>query len=297
MQFHQSVAFLETDQYLQMATASEELGFAGMYVSDHLVYPKELRSRYTYSPYDDGSPVWAPESDWPDSWCAISAMAAVTRTLEFTTGVYIAPARDLITVAKLVGTAAVLSDNRVNLGVAAGWCKEEFDLTGQEFSDRGARLDDMIPALRALWQRGWVEYHGTHYDVPLMQVNPAPTAPVPVIIGGDSPPALRRMAALGDGWAAARVLPPDETLDQIDSVKAALAGVGRTLDGFRIFATTAAQPEPALIRRFEDAGVTDWICAPWMVANQDADRGYNSTIEAKIELMEQFADQVIGKAA
>jgi probable F420-dependent oxidoreductase len=297
MQFHQSVAFLETDQYLQMATASEDLGFSGMYVSDHLCYPKELRSRYTYSPYDDGSPVWSPETDWPDSWCAISAMAAVTTTLQFTTGVYIAPARDLMTVAKLVGTAAVLSDNRINLGVAAGWCEDEFDLTGQEFSDRGARLDDMIPALRALWHSGWVEYHGTHYDVPLMQVNPAPTRPVPVIIGGDSPPALRRTAALGDGWAAARVLPPDQTLEQIGSVKAALAGAGRTLDGFRIFATTAAQPEPALIRRFEDAGVTDWICAPWMVANQDADRGYTSTIEAKIELMEQFAAQVIGKAA
>ena len=136
MQFHQAVAFLETDQYLQMAQASEDLGFSGMYVSDHLFYPKDLRSRYTYSPYEDGSPVWAPESDWPDSWCVISAMAAVTRTLQFTTGVYVAPARDLMTVAKLVGTAAVLSGNRVNLGVAAGWCKEEFDLTGQEFSDR-----------------------------------------------------------------------------------------------------------------------------------------------------------------
>jgi hypothetical protein len=86
-------------------------------------------------------------------------------------------------------------------------------------------------------------------------------------------------------------------MEQIDSVKAAVAGAGRTLEGFRIFATVAAQPVPALIRRFEDAGVTDWICAPWMVANQDADRGYNSTIEQKIELMEQFADQVIGKAA
>jgi probable F420-dependent oxidoreductase len=297
MQFHQAVAFLETDQYLQLAQASEDLGFSGMYVPDHLCYPKELRSRYTYSPYDDGSPVWAPESDWPDTWCVISAMAAVTNALQFTTGVYVAPARDLMTVAKLVGTAAVLSGNRVNLGVAAGWCKEEFDLTGQEFSDRGRRLDDMIPALRALWRSGWVEYHGSHYDVPLMQVNPAPTKPVPVIVGGDSAPALRRTAALGDGWAAARVLAPDAAMAQIEQVKDALAAEGRTIDGFRIFTTVAAQPEPGLIRRFEDAGVTDWICAPWMVAAQGEDRGYNSTIERKIELMEQFADQVIGKAA
>jgi alkanesulfonate monooxygenase SsuD/methylene tetrahydromethanopterin reductase-like flavin-dependent oxidoreductase (luciferase family) len=130
-----------------------------------------------------------------------------------------------------------------------------------------------------------------------MQVNPAPTKPVPVIVGGDSAPALRRTAALGDGWVAPRVLAPDAAMAQIDSVKEALAAEGRTIDGFRIFATVAAQPEPDLIRRFEDAGVTDWICAPWMVAAQGDDRGYNSTIERKIELMEQFADQVIGKAA
>ena len=297
MRFHQAVAFLETDQYLQLAQATEELGFSGIYVSDHLCYPRELHSRYTYSPYEDGSPIWGPESDWPDSWCVISAMAAVTSRIEFTTGVYVAPARDLVTVAKLVGTAAVLSNNRVNLGVAAGWCKEEFDLTGQDFADRGKRLDDMIPALRALWQGGWVEYHGSHYDIPSMQLNPAPTQPVPIIIGGDSPPALRRLAALGDGWAVARVLPPDEAMQLLDTVKGVLADAGREVDGFRIFATVAAPPDPDLIRRFEDAGVTDWLCAPWMVADQGEDRGFNSTIERKIELMEQFADNVIGKSA
>ena len=256
MQFHQAVAFLETDQYLQLAQASEELGFSGMYVSDHLCYPKELRSRYTYSPYDDGSPVWAPETDWPDTWCVISAMAAVTSTLQFTTGVYVAPARDLMTVAKLVGTAAVLSGNRVNLGVAAGWCKEEFDLTGQEFSDRGRRLDDMIPALRALWRSGWVEYHGSHYDVPLMQVNPAPTKPVPVIVGGDSAPALRRTAALGDGWAAARVLAPHAAMAQIEqrqgSARRRRPDHRRLSDLHHRGRPTPARPHPAVRGRRRD---------------------------------------------
>ena len=162
MRFHQAVAFLPTDQVLELGRAADAMGYAGIYVSDHIFYPRDLRSRYTYSPHEDGSPVWSPETDWPDPWCLISALAAVTTNLELTTGVYIAPARDLFTVAKLVSTAAVISDNRVRLGVGAGWCREEFDATGQSFDDRGRRLDDMIPALRALWGGGWVEYHGVY---------------------------------------------------------------------------------------------------------------------------------------
>src|SRR5207248_1669957 len=105
VRFHQAVAFLDTSQLLDLARASDATG----------------------------SPIWPPDTDWPDPWCLISAMAGTTATLQFTTGVYIAPARDLVTVAKLVGTAAVLSGGRVRLGVGAGWCKEEFDATGQRF--------------------------------------------------------------------------------------------------------------------------------------------------------------------
>ena len=103
-------------------------------------------------------------------------MAATTQNLVFTTAVYVAPVRDLISVARSVGTAAVLSGNRVRLGIGVGWCKEEFDQTGQDFATRGKRLDEMIVALRALWQGGWVEYHGQYYDVPECQMEPAPDA-------------------------------------------------------------------------------------------------------------------------
>jgi len=203
MRFHQAVAFLETDQLLELSKACDDTGYAGMYLCDHIFFPKELGSRYPYSPHQDGSPIWSPETDWPDIWCVVSAMAAVTTNLRFTSGVYIAPARDVFTAAKLVGTAAYLSDNRVHLGVGVGWCEEEFDGTGQEFHNRGKRLDDMIPALRELWRGGWVEYHGAHYDFGPLQMNPTPTAPIPIYGGGHSEPALRRAARLCDGWLAA----------------------------------------------------------------------------------------------
>jgi alkanesulfonate monooxygenase SsuD/methylene tetrahydromethanopterin reductase-like flavin-dependent oxidoreductase (luciferase family) len=107
MRFHQAVAFLETDQLLDLCRATDALGYSGIYLSDHIFFPRSLNSRYTYSPYEDGSPIWSPETDWPDSWCLISAMAAVTDQLQFTTGVYIAPARDLFTVAKLDASTSV----------------------------------------------------------------------------------------------------------------------------------------------------------------------------------------------
>ena len=191
------------DEIVPLATACDVFGYSGVYLSDHLFNPKELESRYTYSPRSDGAPGWEKETTWPDPMCVFSGLATVTTRLTFTTGVYVAPARDLITVAKTVGTAAALSDNRIRLGVGVGWCREEFDQTGQEFTNRGRRLDEMIPALRALWGGGWVEFHGDYYDVPPCQMNPSPTKPVPILGGGHSVPALRRAASLCDGWIAA----------------------------------------------------------------------------------------------
>ncbi len=144
LRFHQAVSFLPTRQAVPLAKECNELGYAGMYVSDHLFNPKELASRYTYSDRPDGHPGWEAETPWPDPMTLIAGMATVAENLLFTTGVYIAPARDLITVAKSVATAAVVSDNRVRLGVGVGWCKEEFDQTGQDFAHPGqaARRDD-----------------------------------------------------------------------------------------------------------------------------------------------------------
>ena len=297
MRFHQAVAFLETEQLLELCKACDDMGYAGIYVSDHLFYPRELRSRYTYSPYEDGSPIWSPETDWPDTWCLVSAMAAVTEQLTFTSGVYIAPARDLITVAKLVGTAAVMSHDRVRFGVGVGWCKEEFDATGQDFHDRGRRLDDMIPALRALWRPGWVEYHGPCYDVAPLQMNPAPAQPIPILVGGHSAPAIRRAATLGDGWLAAGAYQVDDAWHYLELVQEALQAAGRTGEPFTTYMALAAPPDVDLYRRFEDAGVTDMVCAPWMLAEMSEGKDYRSALDAKLAASEDFATRVVARMA
>src|SRR4051794_10284600 len=163
MKFWCGTAFMDPVEMPAVARLLDEHGYDGVVVSDHLTFPRELSSRY---PSPTGEPFWPPETAWPDPWVSIGAMAAVTTKLHFSNAVYIAPARPLLEVAKLVATASVLSGGRVSLGVGAGWMREEFEALGQSFEDRGARLDEMIQALRALWQGGWVSWSGTHYRIP-----------------------------------------------------------------------------------------------------------------------------------
>lgn len=296
MRFHQAVAFLEVDQMLELCQATDGMGYAGIYVSDHIFYPKDLQSWHWT--YQDGKPIWAPETPWPDCWCLVSAMAAVTKNLHFTSGVYIAPARDLFTVAKAVGTAAVISHNRVHLGVGPGWCKEEFDATGQDFHTRGRRLNDMIPALRALWHEGWVEYHGAHYDVPPVMMLPAPTEPIPIYGGGQTEPALRRAATICDGWLCADAYTTEQAWHYLGVLKQFLQDAGRADDPYRIY--MAVRPDPGvalydLYRRLEEAGVTDTICPPWMIAEVSERLEYRSTLDAKLRATEEFATEVIAR--
>ncbi|HXX89457.1 MAG TPA: TIGR03619 family F420-dependent LLM class oxidoreductase [Acidimicrobiales bacterium] len=301
MRFHQAVTFLPTLDALELARAADEQGYDGIYVSDHMFFPRELSSRYTYSTREDGAPGfgqhWDPDTEWPDPFCFISAMAAVTRRLEFTTGVYVAPARDLITVAKQVATAAVVSRGRVNLGVGVGWCKEEFDATGQDFSTRGRRLDDMIPALRALWAGGWVEYHGPLYDVPAMRMEPSPPGRVPIYGGGHSAPALRRAAMLCDGWLAAGAYTPDVAREHLSALHDARRAAGRDTEPFAVYLSLWARPDVDVYRRFEDDyGVTDILCAPWMDTKLDPADPPERHMRQRIDASARFADEIIAKA-
>src|SRR6185436_738698 len=198
MKFWQSVTFSEPDDLLPIARLTEQIGFHGVFVSEHVFFPEKLESKYPYSA--DGTPVFTADTPWLDPWAQIAAMAAVTTTLRFVTGVYILPLRHPLEVAKAVASLALLSHDRVGLGVGAGWMREEFEVLGREFQGRGKRMDEMIEVLRKVWAGGMVEHHGAHYDFPPLQMSPAPRTMPPILIGGQSELAFKRAARLGDGW-------------------------------------------------------------------------------------------------
>jgi probable F420-dependent oxidoreductase len=280
MQFWSGTAFMPTSEALAVATMLDEAGFDGVICADHLIYPRVLRSRY---PTGAERPPWSPETAWPDSWILIGAMASITRRLRFSNAVYVAPARPLVEVAKLVSTAAVISQGRVSLAVGAGWMREEFELLGQDFGNRGKRLDEMIPALRALWQGGWVSWSGRYYQVPELMLEPHPNTPVPILCGGESEMALRRAARLCDGWVGTAYA-WDDAVEYVHKLAALRREHGRQSEPFEIMLALLEPPSVDLYRRAEDLGITAVMCAPWIGA-QD---GYRPSIE-------RFAETVIAK--
>ncbi|MBN6053068.1 TIGR03619 family F420-dependent LLM class oxidoreductase [Nonomuraea sp. RK-328] len=289
MRFWLGASFTDTGQYLELARAAERCGFDTLTLSDHLFYA-DFASPYPYS--RSGRPRWDAGTHWPDVWVTIGAMAAVTSTLRFSPNVYIAPARDLFTVAKQVSTAAVLSGGRVSFGVGVGWCKEEFLATGQDFHTRGRRLDAMIPVLRELWTGRAVTVDG----LPELSIAPVPDRPVPVIVGGDSEAALRRAARLGDGWIGNRVYTEEQFETVLADLRASLRERGRDDDGFEIIAPLAVMPDAATYRRFAAKGVTGTMAAPWWLATPEEKARYGEgTLELKIATMERFAEEVIAK--
>ncbi|MCY3637200.1 MAG: TIGR03619 family F420-dependent LLM class oxidoreductase [bacterium] len=289
MRVWQSIAFAETEQLVDIAVAAEELGFTGLTTADHLVTPQAIEAPYPYS--EDGSIWWDPNTDFPDVWMAAAVLAQHTTTLRFMPLVYIPPLREVFSVAKLISTAAVFSNNRVELGAGVGWMKDEFLLTGQDFHRRGRHTDEMLEVLRKfLTTNGMVSHSGEFYDFPPVQMEPVPTGPVPVLIGGVSKPALRR-AARWDGWLGIN-FEIDELEQMVGQLNAARQEAGTAdRDDYRIMMALNQAPTLGDVERLTELGVTDLNVVPWLFSHGLA----TSSIDFKRDTMAAIADSVISR--
>jgi probable F420-dependent oxidoreductase len=293
MKFWLSPAFCDTAHFTGLAQAAEERGFEGIAIPDHLFHPVELSSPYPYTP--DGSRYWTKDTHWPEPWVAIAAMAAVTTRLRFTTNIYVAPARDLLTVANQLATAAYLSQgpdghHRVALGVGPGWSRDEFTATGQAFTKRGARLDEMLLALRKLWTGEVVEVSGPNYTLPACSITPTPRDPIPVYVGGISDIAIRR-AARNDGWIGIYHT-VDEARSIMDRIRAAREQAGTLDRPFRAMLAVLAEPTPEQCEQLAEWGVTDLLTAPWMTSMK-AMTAPGPSLAEMVEAMDAFAERYV----
>jgi probable F420-dependent oxidoreductase len=287
VKFWQVASFSEPDQLLDIARGAEDAGFHGLLLSDHLFFPGELKSKYPYS--EDGKPMFDGTMPFPDPFTTIAAMAAVTTTLRFGTLVYILPLRHPLEVAKSVGTAAVLSNDRVVLGCGAGWIREEYDALGVDFATRGKRYDEMIDVLRKAWTGRMVEHRGAHFDLGSFQMNPAPKTSVPIWIGGVGEPALRRAATRGDGWIG-NGQSPDDALASLARLRELRAAAGRGTQPFEALVPLTTPPDADAFKRLGDAGMTATSAWPFLYV-----LGPTSTIQQKRDAMRRFGDEVIAK--
>jgi probable F420-dependent oxidoreductase len=198
-----SVAYREgPEQIVRLAKAIEEIGYDQLDMFDHVVmgHPTDTRA----------APIYPPQMPIMEALMVLSFAAAVTRRIGLGTEVLVLPQRQPVLVAKQISTLDTLSAGRVRLGVGVGWQQSEYQALGENFGNRGQRMDEAIQLLRTCWGESHVNWTSTHYPVDAMAMEPKPPQGerLPVWIGGNSKRALRRVGELGDGWLATAI--PDE---------------------------------------------------------------------------------------
>ena len=198
MRFSYAESMTDPSFYAPLARAAEEAGYHSMVIPDSICYPLHADSRYPYNP--DGSREFLEDKPFLEPFSLIPALGAVTSRIRFTTFVVKVPIRNPVLLAKQVTSTAVLTGGRLTLGVGTSPWREDYDVLGVDWANRGRRLDESIAIVRGLAAGGYFEHHGEIYDVPAIKVAPVPSEPVPVLVGGHSDAALRRAARLGDGW-------------------------------------------------------------------------------------------------
>ncbi|WP_027944612.1 TIGR03619 family F420-dependent LLM class oxidoreductase [Amycolatopsis taiwanensis] len=289
MKWALSGAMIDAGQLIELAKVAEDAGYHSVAMPDSVFYPEHVSADYPYT--SDGNRMWRPEVPMPDPFIAIAAMSSVTRRLRFSTNVLKLPLRDPLLTAKQIATMAVMSVNRVAIGVGLSWIPEEFTFTRTDMRTRGARTDEAVEIIKAVCAgRGpeWVEYHGRHYDFDRLMISPAPDTPVPIYVGGHTEPGLKRAARLGDGWISVNTTVTQLT-DAIRRLTELRADYGRSDVPFEIDVAPTDVSGVDGYRELERAGVTICRVVPWRLY------GAEPTLPARIDAVRRFADEVIAK--
>ena len=183
---------------LEAARAAEENGFESIWTVEHVVYPDDYASTYPYSP--DGKMPAGSSTPIPDPLMWLAYIASATTTIRLATGILILPERNPVVLAKELATLDHLSGGRVELGIGVGWLREEFDALGIPWERRGARTDEYVAAMRALWATDGASFDGEFASFSRVSSNPKPpNGAVRIVVGGHSRAAAERAGRLGDG--------------------------------------------------------------------------------------------------
>jgi probable F420-dependent oxidoreductase len=288
MKFVTGVAMTDPSFYVPLARAAEESGFDVMTIPDSICYPQESDSRYPYTP--DGSREFLENKPFLEPMVAIGAMAAVTTRLEFCPFVLKLPIRHPVIFAKEATSLAVLSGDRLSLGVGTSPWPDDYEIVGLSWAGRGRRFEECIAIIRGLATGGYFEWHGEFYDVRPIKVNPAPARPIPILIGGHSDANIRRAARIADGWMPAGMA-PDELLRTIATIEKLRTEYGQADEPFAIYAF--GPPDVGELHRLEDLGVTHAITGFFGTFNPYGRETDTEPLADKVDRLHRFGDEVI----
>jgi probable F420-dependent oxidoreductase len=274
--------------YIPLAKAAEEAGYHSMTIADSIAYPFESDSKYPYTP--DGSREFLDGKEIVEAFVLTAALGAVTSRLRFNFFVLKLPVRHPALTAKQAGSLAALTGNRLGLGVGTSPWPEDYELMGIPFTKRGKRMDECIEIVQGLTTGDYFEFHGEFYDIPKTKMSPAPTQPIPILVGGHADAALRRAARL-DGWMHGGGTDPEELDRLIARVNKFREEEGKT-GPFEIHVISTDAYTVDGIKRLEDKGVTDAIVGfryPYLNGPD------TEPLEDKIRHLERYAEKVMSK--
>ena len=212
---------------LETARRAEALGYDSLVVTDHVVIPHRVESPYPYSP--TGRLAVPPDWDYLEALSLLAFLAGATKTIRLGPSVLVLPYRNPVLTAKMLATMDAISGGRLFVGVGAGWMAEEFAVLGSPpYERRGAVADEWIRIFKTLWTEERASFEGRFYRFPEVGCFPKPVQKPhpPIWVGGNSRPAIRRAARLGDGWHAVRV-PAGELRGLCDYLREQVAAAGR----------------------------------------------------------------------
>jgi len=217
-------ALASPETIARLAIEGEAMGFDYVTLSDHIVIPQDIEARYPYS--TTGEFPSGGRRDWYEQLTSATFVAAKTTRLRMVTSVMVVPHRPAVLTAKMLATIDLFSNGRLTVGIGAGWMKEEFEaVDAPPFAERGAVTDEYLAAFRELWTKDDPRFDGryVHFSNIVMAPKPVQKPHPPIWVGGESPPAVRRVAKLGDGWYPIGTNPQHP----LDSLPRMRAGVER----------------------------------------------------------------------
>jgi len=271
-----------------VARRAEELGFHSLWVSDHIVIPRQISGQYLGS--SSGRFPVGPDTPFLEPLMTLAFAAACTRDIRLGTSVLVLPMRHPVVVAKELATLDVLSGGRLIVGVGAGWLAEEFAALGVPLRGHGPRTDEYLEALRRLWTEDDPTLHGRYMRVEGIGFAPKPVQRPhpPIWVGGAAEGALRRAGRFGDAWHAPGLLPPQELAQRFRRVQEYARQTGRDPQAIalsvRLDTLGREEPQAALarLRELKEVGVSHALV------------GFPArTLEDSLALMERFARKVM----
>jgi len=204
----------------------EDLGMTHLLIYDHVMGADPDRPGGFRGPYDKDVAFHEPLTFF-------AFAAAVTSSIELVTTVLVLPQRQTVLVAKQAAEVAILSNNRLRLGVGTGWNQVEYQALNEEFTNRGRRQEEQVELMRTLWTSDAFSFDGDHHTVDRASINPRPSEPIPIWFGGSAPALLERCARLGDGWMPLGGA-NDKSAALLDRIRSHREAAGLTMDGFGV---------------------------------------------------------------